>query len=230
MDSQDKKILNHFTKKIEDYDYYAEKVVFKNEEVHQTLIKAIPFKESEKIKILDLGSGTGRGMFLILKRFFNSDVTGIDFSENMIEKSKKNLEDFKGRFDLIDKDFNDVPFDKDCDAIVSAIAIHNSSHKQKKELFKTIFDSLKKDGVFINGDFIEGETEEINEKYKKIYRAFLEKNLSGEERKVWINHAFSEDKPMKISEQTKILNEIGFSNIQVLWRFNNEAVYIAKKP
>jgi tRNA (cmo5U34)-methyltransferase len=62
----------------------------------------------------------------------------------MIEKSKKNLLNFSDRIDLIEIDFNDYEFNKKFDVVISAVAVHNITHKQKEILFKKIFNSLNK--------------------------------------------------------------------------------------
>jgi tRNA (cmo5U34)-methyltransferase len=222
-------IYIHFSKTVDDYDTVAEKVVFKNKELHYVLINAIPFNSEKKLEVLDLGSGTGHGMLLTLKKFANAKVTGVDFSHRMILKSKKNLNKLLRRATLVEANFNEKEINQKYDAIVSSVAIHNSIHEQKRVLFKKIFNSLNKDGVFINGDFIEGESSEINEHYKNIYKDYLEKNLKGHELKVWLKHAFEEDLPMRLSEQFKILREIGFKDIKLIWQFNNEAIYVARK-
>jgi tRNA (cmo5U34)-methyltransferase len=193
------------------------------------MLESIPFKSSQNIKVLDLGCGTGHGCLLILKKFKKSIVVGIDFSEKMIKKSISNLDEFKSRVKLLEKDFNGIDFGKDYDVIVSTIAIHNSTHDQKEILFNKIFSSLRCDGVFINCDFVEGESDRSNEKYKKLYRSYLEKNLEGDEMMVWLKHAFEDDKPMKLSRQVEILKKTGFKEIKVVWKFNNELAYIAKK-
>ena len=69
----------------------------------------------------------------------------------------------------------------------------------------------------------------MNEQYKKVYLNYLEDNLLGNELQVWLNHVIIDYKPMKLSEQIRLLKEAGFKEIQVVWRFNNEAVYVAKK-
>lgn len=219
----------HFTRSVDDYDYVADKVVMKNDELHNVLVNAIPFDSNKNLNILDLGSGTGHGMSLVLRKFPKAKIMGIDFSNKMIVKSKKNLRNFGNRFGLIEKDFNEVEFGDKYDAIISAIAIHNSTHQEKDRLLKKIYKSLKKNAVLINGDFIEGETPEVNQLYQKVYREFLEKNLSGDELKVWLRHAFEEDMPMKLSEQLKLLNKHLFGEVSLVWQFNNQVVYITKK-
>ncbi len=224
-----KKIYLHFSKNVDDYDTVADKVVMKNDELHEMLVNSIPFSSNKKLQILDLGCGTGHGMKLILKKFPNAQVVGIDFSHKMIIRCKTNLQQFSNRVRLIETNFNEATFDSGYDAIISAIAIHNATHHQKKSLFEKIFKSLNKKGVFINGDFVEGETELINEEYRKIYKKYMEKHLKGHELETWLHHAFNEDMPMSLSGQFSLLKKAGFSNIELKWQYNNVAVYIAQK-
>ncbi len=222
-------IRAHFTKTVDDYDYVADKVVMKNDEIHGVILGSIPFNKEGGIKVLDLGCGTGHGMHMILEKFPNSSITGVDFSNKMIMKCAQKLQDFPGRATLIEKNFNEMEIGKNYDVIVSAIAIHNSNHEQKDKLFGNVFNSLKDCGVFINGDFIEGETFEMNQHYREIYKNHIENNLSGEELTVWLKHAFEEDMPMRLSQQFELLKKHGFSEVKLVWQFANLAVYVAKK-
>lgn len=222
-------ILTHFSKSVDDYDSVADAVVMRNDELHLCLMDSIPFDTSGGLRILDLGCGTGYGMRLALERFHNARVVGIDFSRRMIEKSGANLSAFKGRFELREADFNFADFGMEYDAVISAAAIHNSTHEQKRALFGKVFRSLACGGVFINGDFVAGETPEADEQYRDVYRNYLEKHLSGSELKAWMHHAFGQDKPMPLSEQFAALKEAGFRDAKAVWQFGNEAVYVARK-
>lgn len=222
-------IYTHFSEIVSDYDDVADKVVMKNDELHNCLVDSIPFDKDKELNILALGCGTGHEMLLALEKFPKAKLTGVDFSNKMISNSKEKLKSFSDRVKLIEKDFNEMEFDEKYDVIISAVAIHNSTHELKAKLFKKIFDSLTEDGIFINGDFIEGESSELEEQYKNIYKTFIEKNLSGDKLKVWLRHSFEEDMPMKLLEQFKILKEIGFKNTKLIWQFNKEAIYITEK-
>lgn len=222
-------IRDHFSKKISDYDTLSDKVVMKNDELHNKIISLIPSDVNSPIIICDLGCGTGHGMKLAFKKFKNCKGIGIDFSPKMILKSNQNLKEFQNK-ELICADFTTFNFPKEeYDVVISAIAIHNISHEKKEKLFLNIYNSLKKGGIFINADFFLGETKEIDDKYKEIYKNYLMKNLAGKELKIWIKHAFNEDLPMKLSEQFKLLKNCNFSRIDKFWEFNNEAIYLAVK-
>ena len=146
----------------------------------------------------------------------------------MTTKASRNLKKFMGRFELIEGDFTNIDFEGTYDVVVSAIAIHNNTHEQKRKLFKKISRLLRKGGVFINGDFVKGETKELNDGYGQIYKQYLEHNLKNKELKVWLHHAFEEDMPMKISQQFRILKRL-FSKVILTWQFANEAVYVCTK-
>ena len=126
-------------------------------------------------------------------------------------------------------DFTNYEFDQKFDVIISAVAIHNVTHKEKSDLFKKIFNSLTDSGVFVNGDFYKHESDVFNEFLKDKYKQFLQDNLSGNELKVWLHHAFKEDMPMTLTEQYSILTDTGFKQLDLQWLFNNEVVYIARK-
>src|SRR3989338_9810435 len=220
---------SYFSKIIDDYDTVADAVVMKNDELHTCLANVLPFEKDKKISVLDLGSGTGHGMSLILERFQNAKVTGIDFSKKMIQISTEKLKPFGERVKLIDQDFRDSIFSESYNTMVSAIAIHNITHQQKEFLFQKIFNALKDGGIFVNADFIEGESKDIHEHYRQIYSKYMQEHLSGEELTVWLHHAFVEDMPMKLTEQFSLLKKIGFKDITLHWQFGMEAVYSARK-
>jgi tRNA (cmo5U34)-methyltransferase len=222
-------IYRHFSENVNDYDTVADAVVMRNNELHEQLVGSLPFGKNDKIRVLDLGCGTGHGMRLVLERFPNAAVTGIDFQKKMIAKSRQNLSGYADRVELVEDDFNYVDFGGKYDAVISAVAIHNSTHEQKKELFEKVFNSLGGNGPFANADFAEGENSVINGHYRSIYRRYMEERLSGPELRAWLIHAFEQDMPMKLSEQFSELRKAGFGETRLLWQFCNEALYLTKK-
>jgi tRNA (cmo5U34)-methyltransferase len=219
----------HFSKTVNDYDTVAEKVVFKNDELHTELVGAISFHDQSELDVLDLGCGTGHGMQSVVKKFPNAYITGIDFSPLMIERARVRLAPYSDRVALCEADFNEYPFPRKHDVVLSAFAVHNIAHEQKESLFKKIYDSLKPGGLFINGDFYEHEMPALNDALKQRYRKYLVENLSGAELEVWLRHAFQEDMPMSLTRQSQLLRAAGFKDAELVWLYNNEAVYCAKK-
>lgn len=193
------------------------------------LTESINFDKEREIKVLDLGSGTGHGMKLVANEFPQATITGVDFSTKMISKAKNHLQGFEDRVKLIEADFNDYQFKNNYDRVISAVAIHNSTHEQKRALFNRIYVSLKPGGQFINADFYQHDQQQVNQQLQQIYRQFLENNLEGKELQVWLRHAFEEDKPMSLTKQASFLRKAGFEQFKLLWLFNNQAVYSVTK-
>lgn len=221
----------YYTTLASDYENLNNKVVMKNQELHDELLRAIEFEQSKDLKILDLGFGTGELMKMMLEKYKNSYVVGVDFSEDMSGVAKVKLDKFRGRYSLINRDLKGINM-KDLgnfDVVISSITIHNLNHNEKKELFKEIYSVLSDGGVFINGDFTMAETSSEQDEFDAFLRNFLEVNLEGKILQDWIEHAFSYDQPMKFSEQTRLLKEIGFRDVEEFWRYKSELIYTTKK-
>ncbi len=111
----------------------------------QRIVNNIKVKE-----VLDMGIGTG----LLTKKLYDQDyfITGIDFSEKMIEKAREKMPD--GRFYV--SDFNDgLPPDIEkntYDAIISSYALHHLNNSDKVALIYKLFQRLAYGGVLIIGD------------------------------------------------------------------------------
>ena len=107
---QAKKIKKHFNSDLVDYDACSNRVVPKNDEIHNMIVDSIPHDKKSKIKVLDLGVGTGLGALKILNEFPKAHLTGIDFSSKMISKARGRLKIFGNRVKLIEADFNKIDF------------------------------------------------------------------------------------------------------------------------
>ena len=99
------------------------------------------FKNNEELKVLDLGCGPGELIRDLGREFVNIDVTGIDFSEKMIEISKKR----NPRAKHLIMDVSDLNIlDEDYDVIISTHSI--PYYKEPEEVFKNLYRLLKDDG------------------------------------------------------------------------------------
>lgn len=199
--------------------------------VYRNSLKYLSFQIKGRARAIDFGVGTGHGASLFLSENKDAELIGVDFSEKMIEKARKNLTSngLIGRAMIINTDFTQWNPPKGIDIAFSAIAIHNATDSGKKALFGRIWKSLKNGGVFINGDFVRSEAGSAQKAWEKYYAAYMKNYLSAKELKAWMHHAFIEDKPAKLSEQQKWMEEAGFSEFGVLWQKNNLAIYFARK-
>lgn len=223
------RIQKHFNSKYTDYDVCCNKVVPRNEELQKMLVLAIPFKKDDKLRMLDIGIGTGLTTGNVLNSFPNANIDGIDFSSEMLESTAKRLERFNNSVKLINVDFTKCDFDDKYDVIFSAVSIHNIPDAEKKKLFCKIFKHLVDGGIFINADFIKFASSHLTANASGFYESYLRQNLAGKELEHWLRHAKEEDLPATLDEQFAWLKEAGFSQAECMWAYQNVAVVCAIK-
>ncbi len=98
-----------------------------------------------KGRLLDLGCGTGN-LTVRLERLGFSDITGCDFSENMLDIAKKKSETIK----WLCADMRELPFNSEFDAVIATLDSinHLKDMKAVEQAFDSIYKSLKNGGVF----------------------------------------------------------------------------------
>lgn len=115
---------------------------FKNERTQPAIDLANRIVIDNPQKIIDIGCGPGNSTQILLKRFPNAYILGIDSSMNMIETAKRNHPNLD--FKLIDasKDLSTLPKDFDIvfsNACIQWIPNHN-------DLLKNMIDLVKPNG------------------------------------------------------------------------------------
>ncbi len=220
----------HFEEEAAEFDELILKLIPHYHEMIDALISAIPFKKDDPIKVIDLGCGTGTITHLLKVRFPNAQVTCLDLAPNMLEMAKIKLTHYNN-INYITGDFYHLKFTEKYDVILSSLAIHHlDSDEDKKEFYKKIYHSLNSEGLFINADVVLGSNNYLQELYLDKWREFLKESFSNEmiEEK-WIATAEKEDNPSKLIDQLEWLDEIGFKDVDVIWKYYGGAVYGGKK-
>ena len=112
-------------------------------------------KNKRKKNILDLGCGDGIVSYELLKIEGPVSATLLDGSSSMLDAAKVRLKDFEnvhyvqaGFQELLRKEV----LNKTYDFITSSLAIHHLTMKEKKALFRKIYQHLCPGGYFVNID------------------------------------------------------------------------------
>jgi tRNA (cmo5U34)-methyltransferase len=190
------------------------------------LVAAIPFEKSAPIRVLDIGCGTGTVAHAVLEAFPSARVMCLDIAEGMIAMAKIKLAGHANTR-YIASDINTHRFDGSYDAVVSSLALHHLvTDEDKQRIYRRIHESLAPGGVFYNADVVLGSTDSLQAMNMRQWIAFMRKHISQEEIDgKWIPKYYAEDHHARLLDQLAWLAEIGFNNVDVLWKYYNFAVY-----
>jgi len=219
-------IKKHFEEEAKEFDEIILNLIPFYEKMTDALVLAIPYEKSNPIKVIDIGCGTGTIARKIKEKFPNSIITCLDLAENMIEMAKIKMKEYDDVTYIIDN-FCNFKFDRKYDAIVSSLALHHLvTDKDKRQFYKMVFNNLSNGGVFYNADVILGSNDHVEDVYMSKWREFMRKNVSLEEiENKWIPKYYEEDRPAKLVDHLKWLEDIGFIDVDVLWKYYKFAVY-----
>jgi ubiquinone/menaquinone biosynthesis C-methylase UbiE len=123
--------------------------------MQETLINTIKFENLQKIKLLDLGAGSGILIEKILKEFPESTCTYLDYSTEFMNIAKNRLEKYKDRVTYIQSDICgnwELNIESKPTIITSSSAIHHLVNEDKKKLYNKCFHVLEDNGWFFNID------------------------------------------------------------------------------
>ena len=217
-------VKSHFEAEAEKFDKIILKLIPHYTEMINALVLLIPFKKDEQINVIDLGCGTGTLAQKIKNAFPNSNISCLDIAENMIKlaqnKLGKNINCYIGNF-------YEYSFDKKYDVIASSLALHHlESDEDKKMFYQKIYNALNKNGVFYNADVVLGSNHHLQEIYMAKWKTFMNKNVSLEEiNNKWMVNYRAEDRPTSLMNHINWLKDIGFNDVDVVWKYYNYGVY-----
>jgi tRNA (cmo5U34)-methyltransferase len=216
----------HFEEEATEFDRIILTIIPHYQTMIRVLVEAIPFGRSDPLRVMDLGCGTGTVAAQVLNAFPNAQITCLDVAENMIAIARTKL----AAYPLVNytaADFSDFEFCGEYEAIISSLALHHlATDEDKQKLYRRIYGSLAPGGVFYNADVVLASNDFLQALSMKAWRRFMGHNLSLEEIEgKWIPKYREEDHPARLFDQLAWMTEIGFVDVDVLWKYFNFAVY-----
>ena len=173
-----------------------------------TLIDELP---AAIARVLDLGSGDGRLLDLVLRARPNAVGVALDFSPPMLERLHAR---FAGspRVQVIAHDLDaHLPALGTFDAVVSSFAIHHVVDRRKRELYEEIYRLLDPGGVFCN-------LEHVASASAYGHARFLEAMGTRPEEEDPSN------KLLDLHTQLEWLRDIGFADVDCYWKWRELAL------
>jgi tRNA (cmo5U34)-methyltransferase len=192
-------------------------------------LQSVPFGRDARIRVLDLGAGTGLLSSMVAERFPRSRVTLVDLSVEMLRVARRRFVGEPGRFEFRNMDYARKPLPRGYDLVVSALSIHHLTNGDKKELFERIHDALADGGYFVNADQVQGETPEEETSYREWWlRRVREAGVSDGDLDAALSRMRA-DRNATLRAQLGWLVEAGFGVVRCAYSEHRFAVYGGRK-
>lgn len=195
--------------------------------------------QDQTLEILDIGFGTGITSKEILSKGRKIYLNGVDNEPAMLQKALKKLETFPSETFNLETigalEYLKSKPDDSFDAIISVWVLHNIQNSIRKEILREIYRTLKKGGIFVNGDKIAvPDASEHKKHFDWQIQQFDVFNKIGRPElvKEWTEHYIEDEKLERILYEDvymKDLSEIGFKDSKVIERHFLDAVSCATK-
>jgi tRNA (cmo5U34)-methyltransferase len=167
-------------------------------------------------RVLDLGTGDGRLLALVLTARPGATGVALDLNHEMLARAR-------ARFDGTDVEVHEhdledpLPAVGRFDAIVSSFAIHHVPDDRKRALYAECFERLRPGGTLLNLEHVASATPSLHE-------AFLAE--------LGIDPA--DDDPSNllapVEEQLVWLREAGFTDVDCHWKWRELALLAGARP
>jgi tRNA (cmo5U34)-methyltransferase len=224
-----KGVKNHFQEEAEIFDGLIRTLIPQYQDMIEALAEVLPFHPKERVSILDLGSGTGNVSLAVKNRFPNVHVTCLDLADNMIQQTRTKLSEYP-EVNYVVSDLRDLEAVQEYDAVVSSLAIHHLSRAEQKSFYSQVYTALKESGVFYNADILLSSSPYLNQLYREKWGDFMLQTYSQQEvEEIWFSKHQKEDHPQPLQDHLDWLEEAGFEEVDVVWRYYYFGVYGGRK-
>lgn len=164
----------------------------------------LSFVPSTSVRVLDLGTGDGRLLSLVLMHCKNAEGVGVDSSPTMLDSANERFRD-NPSVQILSHDLEQpLPELGAFDAIVSSFAIHHCTNHRKRSLYAEIFDRLKPGGVFCNLEHVASPTASLHERFLKAADVTTE-----DEGNILLD----------VETQLEWLRALGFEDVDCYWKW-----------
>ncbi len=183
----------------------------------------------ENDKVIDLGSSTGTFLIELGKKIPTLNLTGIDSSPAMIKRANNKAQAYGSSAKFIKDNFLNYNLNE-TKAIISNYTIQFVRPLKREKLIKKIYNSLNKGGIFLMSEKLIAENNKLNKIMIDIYYDY-KKNKEYSEFEIAQKREALENVliPYTMEENIEMLKVAGFKDVEVIFRWNNFATFIAFK-
>jgi SAM-dependent methyltransferase len=183
-------------------------------EAYAVLLEILPERVD---RVLDLGTGDGYTLELVLTARPGATGVGVDFQDEMLDRARGRFAATPG-VDVVKHDLDEpLPDLGDFDAVVSSFAIHHLVPDGQRRLYGEVFERLRPGGVFANVEHVASTTDRRHEEF--LYA---------------IGSSPAQDDPSNqlvgVATHLAWLDALGYADAECLWKWRELAVVTGTKP
>jgi tRNA (cmo5U34)-methyltransferase len=207
------------------------------------LLRIVRHATGKVERLLDLGCGDGILGRAVMAECPEAQGVFLDFSEHMIEAARKKADSRRAAFvvrDLASSTWvQAVTEHEPFDLVLSGLAIHHLPNARKKELYQEIFDLLRSGGLFLNLEHVAPNSDWAKQAFDELFIDSLwshHKQSGGTKTRADIAKGWyhrpdkSENILASVEAQCQWLAEIGFQDVDCLFKLLQLALFGGKKP
>lgn len=175
--------------------------------------------------VVDLGSGHGPYLELMLDEFPGARGTWVDLSPAMEAEARARLERFGERIRYLVTDVEQLAEGdlEPASVVVSSRALHHLAHEKLEQLYARLAGVVEPGGYLFNLDHV-GAPGDLERAYRRIRKQFL-----GERKQELKPHR--QDAPLaRADEHLAWVGRAGFENADTPWRTLYTALIAARRP
>jgi ubiquinone/menaquinone biosynthesis C-methylase UbiE len=201
-------------------------------------LEILPFHQTQSLRALDLGVGTGVFSMRFLEKYPNARVVAIDGATSMLELAKARLGDLTQRVEWILSDFQAMPTmvkrPNIFDVVISSYALHHLNAQEKLAVMKEVVQAIKPSGWFLNADIVVAEAPDVERRIQEIRVEGVTNRAPTQDKRFRSTdttrkflddlEAKEQDQPQTLEKDLQILRESGIKNVEVFWKEYREAV------
>jgi tRNA (cmo5U34)-methyltransferase len=182
-------------------------------------------EQPEPAVVLDVASGSGNFLAVLLDRFAGAKGIWSDPFETMLAEAKEKLARFGDRVEYRPADLADlgsIVAPGEVDAVTTSRITHHLSLRALRALYTTSFGALRPGGWFVNADNVRAlpPWDQRLKKAKDEVRTGPKSGGGG--------HPHTQA-PATLEEHLTCLRAAGFREIEVAWKNGNTVVLVARK-
>ncbi len=167
-------------------------------------------------RVLDLGSGNGRLLNLVMAARPGARGVAVDSSPPILEQLNARF-GATSRVEIVNHNLEvPLPFLGTFDVVVSGFAIHHLTHERKRQLYEEIWTVLEPTGIFCNLEHVASVSRSAHERFLQAIGI-----TSAEEDR--------SNKLLDVHTQLEWLREIGFVDVDCYWKWRELALLVGRK-